>query len=45
MIAETLVFNSYGEVLMARQTVQRGAIVWNFPDGKAEADETPEAAY
>ena len=44
MIAQALVFNSRGEVLMVRQTVQRGDIVWNFPGGMAEPGETPEAA-
>jgi 8-oxo-dGTP diphosphatase len=31
------------KVLMVRQYVQRGDIVWNFPGGGIEAGETPEA--
>lgn len=31
-------------ILMVRQFVQRGDIVWNFPGGGIEPDETPEAA-
>lgn len=31
-------------VLMVRQYVSRGDIVWNFPGGNVELDETPEDA-
>jgi len=44
MIAQALVFNPSREVLMVRQYVQRGDIVWNFPGGQVEAGETAEAA-
>ncbi|TYS01549.1 NUDIX hydrolase [Rossellomorea vietnamensis] len=33
-----------GHVLMVRQYVQRGAIIWNFPGGGIEKGETPEQA-
>jgi len=32
------------KVLMVRQYVQRGDIVWNFPGGSIEKGETPEEA-
>jgi 8-oxo-dGTP diphosphatase len=32
------------KVLMVRQHVQRGAIVWNFPGGGIEEGESPEEA-
>jgi ADP-ribose pyrophosphatase YjhB (NUDIX family) len=32
------------EVLMVKQYVQRGDIVWNFPGGGIEEGETPEEA-
>lgn len=32
------------KVLMVKQYVQRGDIVWNFPGGGIEDDETPEVA-
>jgi 8-oxo-dGTP diphosphatase len=32
------------KVLMVRQHVQRGDIVWNFPGGRIEEGETPEEA-
>ncbi|MFC6333117.1 NUDIX hydrolase [Paenibacillus septentrionalis] len=32
------------KVLMVRQYVQRGDIVWNFPGGGIEENETPEEA-
>lgn len=44
MIAQALVFNPSREVLMVRQYVQRGDIVWNFPGGQVEAGETAEPA-
>ncbi|MGM7700188.1 NUDIX hydrolase [Pseudalkalibacillus sp. Hm43] len=32
------------KILMVKQHVKRGAIVWNFPGGGVEQDETPEEA-
>lgn len=32
------------KILMVRQHVKRGDIVWNFPGGGIEKDETPESA-
>jgi ADP-ribose pyrophosphatase YjhB (NUDIX family) len=32
------------KILMVKQYVQRGDIVWNFPGGGIEANETPEEA-
>jgi len=32
------------KILMVRQRVERGDIVWNFPGGGIEKDETPECA-
>ena len=43
MIAQAIVIqNQY--VLMVKQYVQRGDIVWNFPGGGIEDGETPEQA-
>ena len=43
MIAQGIVIQE-NKVLMVRQFVERGDIVWNFPGGGIEADESPEQA-
>lgn len=43
MISQAVVIRN-NEVLMVKQWVQRGDIVWNFPGGGIEPGETPEAA-
>lgn len=43
MISQALITRN-DKVLMVRQHVQRGDIVWNFPGGGIEKDETPEQA-
>ncbi|RDI45519.1 NUDIX hydrolase [Falsibacillus pallidus] len=43
MIAQALVIQD-NKVLMVKQYVQRGDIVWNFPGGGIEAGETPQQA-
>ncbi|MCT2534373.1 NUDIX hydrolase [Aquibacillus koreensis] len=43
MIAQAIVTKN-NKVLMVRQFVQRGAIVWNFPGGGIEEGESPEEA-
>jgi 8-oxo-dGTP diphosphatase len=43
MISQALIVNN-GKVLMVRQYVQRGDIVWNFPGGGIEEGESPEEA-
>jgi 8-oxo-dGTP diphosphatase len=43
MISQGFVIEN-DKVLMVRQHVQRGAIVWNFPGGGIEEEETPEEA-
>lgn len=43
MIAEALLVSD-NKVLLVRQHVQRGDIVWNFPGGGVETGETPDEA-
>ncbi|PWV99725.1 mutator protein MutT [Paenibacillus cellulosilyticus] len=43
MIAQAIVIQDQ-QVLMVKQYVQRGDIVWNFPGGGIEDGETPEQA-
>ncbi|OPG17064.1 NUDIX hydrolase [Ferroacidibacillus organovorans] len=43
MIAEGVVIQD-NKILMVRQKVSRGAIVWNFPGGQIDPNETPEEA-
>jgi 8-oxo-dGTP diphosphatase len=43
MISQALIIND-GKVLMVRQYVQRGDLVWNFPGGGIEEGESPEEA-
>ena len=43
MISQALLLQG-NHILMVKQYVQRGDIVWNFPGGGIEENETPEAA-
>ena len=43
MISQALVLQG-NKILMVKQFVQRGDIVWNFPGGGIEDNETPEEA-
>ncbi|NOU75389.1 NUDIX domain-containing protein [Paenibacillus sp. LMG 31458] len=43
MISQALIIQD-NKVLMVKQYVQRGDIVWNFPGGGIEENETPEQA-
>lgn len=43
MISQALVLQG-NKILMVKQFVQRGDIVWNFPGGGIEGNETPEEA-
>jgi 8-oxo-dGTP diphosphatase len=43
MISQAVIINN-SNVLMVQQFVQRGDIVWNFPGGGIEKNETPEQA-
>jgi 8-oxo-dGTP diphosphatase len=43
MIAQALVIQE-NKILMVKQYVQRGDIVWNYPGGGIEEFETPEQA-
>ena len=43
IIAQAVIIQN-NHVLMVRQYVQRGDIVWNFPGGGIEVDETPMEA-
>lgn len=43
MISQALVLQE-NKVLIVRQCVQRGVIVWNFPGGGIEEGETPRQA-
>jgi 8-oxo-dGTP pyrophosphatase MutT (NUDIX family) len=43
LISQALIIQD-GKVLMVRQYVQRGDLVWNFPGGGIESNETPEHA-
>ena len=43
MISQAVIIKN-NKVLMVRQYVQRGDIVWNFPGGGIEENETPEEA-
>lgn len=45
MIAQGIIYNERDRaILMVRQYVSRGAMVWNFPGGGVEAGESPEEA-
>jgi len=44
LIAQAVIVNEMNEVLMVRQYVERGDIVWNYPGGCVEVSETPEQA-
>lgn len=43
IIAQAIIIKN-NKILMVRQYVQRGDIVWNFPGGGIEEGETPEDA-
>jgi 8-oxo-dGTP diphosphatase len=43
IISQAVVIKN-NKILMVKQYVQRGDIVWNFPGGGIEEDETPEFA-
>jgi 8-oxo-dGTP diphosphatase len=43
LISQALIVRD-NKVLMVKQYVQRGDIVWNFPGGGIEENETPEQA-
>lgn len=43
MISQALVIKE-NKILMVKQYVQRGDIVWNYPGGGIEENETPEQA-
>jgi 8-oxo-dGTP diphosphatase len=43
MISQAIIQRE-NEILMVRQYVQRGDIVWNFPGGGIEDNESPEEA-
>ncbi|MHC0039497.1 NUDIX hydrolase [Pseudoneobacillus sp. C159] len=43
MISQAVIIES-GKILMVRQYVQRGDLVWNFPGGGIEQKETPDQA-
>jgi 8-oxo-dGTP diphosphatase len=43
MISQAIIIQD-NKILMVRQYVQRGDIVWNFPGGGIEENETPEEA-
>lgn len=43
MISQAVIIKN-NKVLMVKQYVQRGDIVWNFPGGGIENNETPEQA-
>ena len=43
MIAQALVIQE-NKILMVKQYVQSGDIVWNYPGGGIEKNETPEQA-
>jgi ADP-ribose pyrophosphatase YjhB (NUDIX family) len=43
MIAEAVIVRD-SRILMVKQHVERGAIVWNFPGGGVEGNETAEQA-
>lgn len=43
MIAQGIIVQG-NSVLMVKQFVQRGDVVWNFPGGGIEENETPEQA-
>jgi 8-oxo-dGTP diphosphatase len=43
LIAQAIIIQD-GRVLMVKQYVQRGDIVWNFPGGGIEENESPEQA-
>lgn len=43
MISQALILQD-NSILMVKQYVQRGDVVWNYPGGGIEEDETPEQA-
>ncbi|MCZ8538584.1 NUDIX hydrolase [Paenisporosarcina quisquiliarum] len=43
MISQALVLHG-NQILMVKQYVQRGDIVWNYPGGGIDENETPEEA-
>ena len=43
MISQALVLKG-NQILMVKQYVQRGDIVWNYPGGRIDENETPEEA-
>jgi len=43
MIAQAVILKNH-QVLMVKQYVERGDIVWNFPGGSIEQNESPEEA-
>jgi 8-oxo-dGTP pyrophosphatase MutT (NUDIX family) len=43
MLAQAIVIQN-NMVLMVQQRTQRGKIIWNFPGGSIEVNETPEQA-
>ncbi|NOU93489.1 NUDIX domain-containing protein [Paenibacillus sp. LMG 31456] len=43
MIAQAIIIKN-GHVLMVKQYVERGDVVWNFPGGSIEEGESPEQA-
>jgi 8-oxo-dGTP diphosphatase len=43
MLSQALIIHE-NKILMVKQYVQRGDIVWNFPGGGIEVNETPEEA-
>jgi 8-oxo-dGTP diphosphatase len=43
MISQAIIIKN-NKILMVKQYVQRGDIVWNFPGGGIEHNETPEQA-
>lgn len=43
MISQAIILQD-NKILMVKQYVQRGDIVWNFPGGGIEENETPEEA-
>jgi 8-oxo-dGTP diphosphatase len=43
MISQAIILQN-NQILMVKQYVQRGDIVWNFPGGGIEENESPEEA-
>ena len=44
IIAQAVIYRDPDSLLMVRQYVERGDIVWNFPGGGIEEGESPEEA-